>query len=380
MAKVVEELSRLVAYPTVSNRPLLALAAHLAERAEDLGFRIERFVPQDREGEGKCTVIASIGPDDADGGLVISGHMDVVPTDNQPWTSDPFVATERNGALYGRGTADMKGFLAAVSEGLVSIAAGEYRKRLVLIWTHDEEVGCLGSSQLAQAMAGQRFPRACWIGEPTEFQIQRMHPGHVAVEIEIKGRAAHSSIPELGLNAIEGAAEVVLLIRRWASDLALRRADLPEMERPTVAVNVATISGGSAINIVPDRCIVRLGYRPLPGQEPLEPWRELESRLAALGIAQPVHGHVMRVTPSMLTPVGTALQPWLTPHAKDTHCGAVTFATDGGNLAKLGMQPLVFGPGSISVAHQADEHVLIRDLIRTVDIVETVVRRACCAP
>jgi acetylornithine deacetylase len=377
MERVVEELGRLVAYPTVSNRPLLELAAHLAQRAEDLGFSIERFVPPGPMGQGKCTVIAAMGPDDAPGGLVMSGHMDVVPTDNQPWSSDPFQVVEREGRLYGRGTADMKGFIAATYEGLARIARSAYQKRLVLIWTHDEEVGCMGSAAMVQAMEGRAFPTACWIGEPTEFHIQRMHPGHVGVEIVVGGRAAHSSRPELGLNAIEGASQVIEAVRAWAADLAQRRADLPEMERPTVAVNVAEIAGGTALNIVPDRCVVRLGYRQLPGQDPLALWQELEDRLHALRLPQPVQGRVLRVTPSLLTRTGTPLQPWLAPHAASEHCSAATFATDGGNLAKLGMEPLIFGPGSISVAHQADEYVPIGELVQTVDIVERVVRRAC---
>jgi acetylornithine deacetylase len=382
MARVVEELGRLVAYPTVSNRPLLELAAHLAQRAEDLGFRIERFVPPGPAGQGKCTVIAStgpedVGPEDSSDGLVMSGHMDVVPTEGQPWSSDPFRVVERQGRLYGRGTADMKGFIAATYEGLARIERSAYKKRLVLIWTHDEEVGCMGSAGLVQAMEGRPFPAACWIGEPTEFHIQRMHPGHVGVEIVVGGRAAHSSRPDLGLNAIEGAARVIEAIRAWADELAQRRADLPEMERPTVAVNVAEISGGAALNIVPDRCVVRIGYRQLPGQDPLALWHELEERLAALGLPQPVHGHVLRVTPSLLTRTGTPLQPWLTPHAATERCSAATFATDGGNLARLGMEPLIFGPGSISVAHQADEYVPTDELVRTVDMVESVVRRAC---
>ncbi|MEQ1503296.1 MAG: M20/M25/M40 family metallo-hydrolase, partial [Myxococcota bacterium] len=276
MAQVVDELARLIAFPTVSTRPVTALAAHLAEQAEALGFGIERFTPADRA--DKCTVIASIGPDD-EPGLVISGHMDVVPTEGQPWSSDPFRLVERAGAVYGRGTADMKGFIAAVNLGLARIPRDAYRRRLVLVWTHDEEIGCLGSGALADAWTGRPLPRACWIGEPTEFRIQRMHPGHVAVEIVVEGRAAHSSRPDLGLNAIEGAAAVIEVARRLGAELAARPGAFPEMERPWVTLNVAEIAGGQAVNIVPDLCTLRLGYRPLPGQDPLEVHRELAARI-----------------------------------------------------------------------------------------------------
>src|SRR5262245_43924769 len=203
---VVTTLERYVAHPTVSSQPVVALAADLATRAEDLGFRVERFV--DPNTEGKCSVVAAIGPSGTDG-LAISGHMDVVPVVGQPWTSDPFVATEKNGRLVGRGTADMKGFLAAVMTALGRIPASAYTKELVLVWTHDEEIGCLGSAGLTGWWGDRPMPTTCWIGEPTSFQVHRMHPGHVAIELVALGKAAHSSRPELGINAIEAAAEVV---------------------------------------------------------------------------------------------------------------------------------------------------------------------------
>lgn len=376
-AEVVEELSRLVAWPTVSNRPIVELAAHLAQRAEDLGFRVTRFVPAGQP--GKCSVVASIGPDDVDDGLVISGHMDVVPTEGQPWSSDPFRVEERGGQLYGRGTADMKGFLAAVTVGLARVPRDAFRKRLVLIWTHDEEVGCLGSQALVEAWSAGPMPKACWIGEPTGFRILRMHPGHVAVEVVVHGEAAHSSRPDLGVNAIEGAADVVREVRALAAELASEAApDLPEMDRPVVAVNVAEIAGGVAVNVVPDRCAVKIGYRPLPGRDPLAVWERLRERIERIGLVARWDGRVLRVTPSMYTPAGTPLEPLLDAHADDHRHGAASFATDGGNLAKLGMQPLVFGPGAIEVAHMADEHIPIADLVRAVDVVEDVVRSRCC--
>lgn len=375
MVPVVEELRRLIAFPTVSDRPLTELAAHLATRAEDAGFAVERF----EAGEvGKCTVIASIGPPDSQG-LVVSGHMDVVPTEGQPWTSDPFVLTERDGKLYGRGTADMKGFLAAVTLAVARIPRSEFRRELVLVWTHDEEVGCLGSAQLAARWTGRPLPRACWIGEPTSMRILRMHPGHVGAELDVVGQAAHSSRPDLGRNAIVAAARAVEHAARLAEELAASPADdLPEMDRPVVAFNVAQIQGGVALNVVPDRCTVRLGYRPLPGRDPEAPWDELRRRVGDELCGCRVHGRILRTTPAMLTPAGTPLEALLRPHADDPRLGAATFATDGGNLAKMGMQPLVFGPGSIEVAHKADEHVPAADLVRAVDVAEDVIRRACC--
>ena len=375
---LVDELSRLVGFPTVSDRPLIELAAHLASRAEGSGFRVERF--DDPDQDGKCTVVAHAGPREGEGGLTITGHMDVVPTEGQPWTSDPFTVTERDGRLHGRGTADMKGFIAATLAALDRIDVATLARPLALVWTHDEEVGCLGSAKLVAAWQaqGRSLPRACLVGEPTDFQILRMHPGHVAVEITVAGRAAHSSRPDLGINAIEGAARVVGQVAKLAADLAADHADLPEMERPWVAVNTATIAGGSAINIVPDRATVQIGYRPLPGMPLTQVWDRLQEQLSALDPPIAYTGRVLRRTPSMLTPTGTELQAELARHAHTDRCGAAGFATDGGNLALLGLEPLIFGPGSIDVAHKADEFVTTGALVEAVDVVEAVIRSRCC--
>lgn len=366
MSAVVDTLARLVAEPTVSSRPMEALAAYVAERCAAAGMRVERFPAP---GEGKVNLVCSAGPAGTDG-LVLSGHLDVVPVEGQPWTSDPFRLTERGDRLVGRGTADMKGFVAAVIEALPTLP--ELRRELVLVFTCDEEVGCFGSQDLVPRLAGRPLPRACLIGEPTRFRIERMHPGHVAVRITCTGRAAHSSKPDLGDNAIRKAARVVdaldQLAEDWRRDVAF--ADL--LERPFVVMNVATISGGAAINIVPDRCVVDVGFRPLPGMDEQKLVALLAERVAPWGTAE-----ALRVTPSMFTPEGTALEAVLRAYASDPRAGAVAYATDGGNLARLGMAPLIFGPGSIDVAHKADEFVDRAELERTVGVVGEIVARLC---
>lgn len=376
--RVVGDLARLVAYDSVSSRPMRGLAAHVAERCEALGMRVE--VLEDRGDPGKASVIATAGPETGDReGLVISGHLDVVPTEGQPWSSDPFVATERDGKLYGRGTADMKGFVACALNALARIDLRSLRRELSLVWTHDEEVGCLGSAQIAAKLLERRrvLPTACLIGEPTAFRIFRMHPGHVGVEVVLRGRAAHSSRPDLGSNAIVAASRAILAIEELGRELEAERGGPDEMDRPWVAVNVGNVAGGSAINIVPDRCRILIGYRHLPGMPEDEPFRRIREKIATLDLPDGWDARILRVTPSLLTRAGTSLEDDLRPHACGPGCGSATFATDGGNLAKLGLEPLIFGPGSIEVAHQADEHVAIEELVRAVDVIEGLVRRRC---
>jgi len=379
MAKgdVVDDLTELVAFDTVSHKSNEALAAWVAERCEDLGLQVTPFI--DPEHPHKRSLICRCGPADGEG-LVMSGHMDVVPTEGQPWSSDPFRVRSEGGKLFGRGTADMKGFFAATLQALRRIDAASLRHELVLVWTHDEEVGCLGAGKLVDHLlqAGVQMPSACLIGEPTDFQVLRMHPGHVVVELTIEGHAAHSSRPDLGANALEDAARAVLAARGVADRLMQERADLPEMERPWVAFNTASLHAGSAVNIVPDRAVVQFGYRPLPGMAPEEVHGRLVEAFEAAGLHCPWTASVERVTPAMLTPDGTPLQGALAEHARHHAVGACSFATDGGQLARMGLQPLVFGPGSIEVAHKADEFVPEADLRHAVDVLEAVVRRRCC--
>lgn len=376
MATVVDDLARMVAVPSVSNRPLTELAAFVAQRSEDVGFEVERF-PMPGE-PGRDNLLASIGPRGSDG-LVLSGHMDVVPTEGQPWTSDPFTLTERGGKLYGRGSADMKGFIAATLSALQRIDSKEYTRELILAWTCDEEIGCQGSRCMATEMeASQRtLPKACVIGEPTGFRILRMHPGHVSMTLEFHGKAAHSSRPDLGSNAIEAASDAVREIQALAAELEHERAFEDLLERPWVAVNVGTISGGSAVNIVPDFCTMQVGYRPVPGMDPEEVHDRIVARLSKAGLTD-FRSRIDRITPALLTHEGTPIQSTLAEHARIPGSGAASFATDGGNLSRVGAQPLIFGPGSIEVAHQADEFVERADVEHAVDVIESIIRARCC--
>lgn len=378
MPEVIETLARLVAFPTVSDRPVVEMAALLAERAEAAGLRVERF----ETSPGKVNVVASAGPAGEDG-LVLSGHMDVVPTEGQDWSSDPFTLVERDGRLHGRGACDMKGFLAAATEAVARVPVARLRRELVLVWTHDEEVGCKGSAALAGQLAGRAapLPRLAVIGEPTDFRVCRMHPGHLTLQVSCTGRPAHSSRPELGASAIRVATRALEALERLEEQLRGERAFEGMLERPWPVMNVGTIEGGAAVNIVPDRCVIRLGVRPLPGQDVDGLVARFAEAVAGVDRAARAWGggarlDVLHLAPALLTPDGTALEHLLAPHATGPAC-AVPFATDGGNLARLGVQSLIFGPGSIDVAHRPDEYVAAADLLRATSIIEELIQRRC---
>ncbi|MCP4805963.1 MAG: acetylornithine deacetylase, partial [Proteobacteria bacterium] len=367
---VVDVLARLVAEPTVSNRPLTELAAYMATRAEDQGFRVERFESE----PGKVNVVASAGPVGTDG-LILSGHMDVVPVEGQPWTSDPFVLTERGDNLLGRGSSDMKAFLAATVEGLERVDVSKLSRELVLVWTHDEEIGCVGSRILVEQLAreGRPLPKQCWIGEPTSMQVLRMHPGHVAIRVVTTGMSAHSSKPDLGKSALKEMTRVLSILEGIEEEAKGRRRLEEYLDRPYVTMNAAEIHGGSAVNMVPDRVELTFGYRPLPGDDPMEVLDTVRERVSELDASV----ELIRATQAMYTEDGTPLQGLLCPHACTPKLGAASFATDGGNFEQLGISSLIFGPGSIDVAHAPDEYVPRASLVQAVDIVEQVVRSRC---
>ncbi|HJN75099.1 MAG TPA: acetylornithine deacetylase [Myxococcota bacterium] len=367
-----ELLGALVGMETISNRPITEAAALMATRAEDQGFQVELF--EDDQDAGKVNVVCSAGPRTGEG-LILSGHMDVVPVEGQPWSSDPFRLTERDGRLYGRGTSDMKAFLAATVEGLERIELSKLRSELVLVWTHDEEIGCVGSRELVRrlALSGRVLPRTCWIGEPTDFQVFRMHPGHVAMKVTTRGLSAHSSKPDLGRSALKEMARVIRVVEEIevSERRSTRYSEL--LERPYVTMNMAQIRGGVAVNLVPDMVEMTIGYRPLPGDDPVRVHDLIRDRIGDLE----ADTEILRITPAMLTAEGTPLQHLLCEHASTTKLGAASFATDGGNFEELGISSLIFGPGSIDVAHAPDEYVSIAALSKAVDVVEAVVRRSC---
>jgi acetylornithine deacetylase len=373
---VVSLLKELIAHSTVSHQPVDGIAALLAERAEDAGGAVDLI----ETSPGKVNVIARFGPTGTDG-LVISGHMDVVPTIGQAWSSDPFALSERQGKLFGRGTSDMKGFLAAISVAIRRMRTDRLTRELVLIWTHDEEVGCQGSHALIGKDLGP-LPSQAWIGEPTNFQMCRMHPGHTTVAIHCTGRAAHSSRPSLGVNAIHLAGRVLAQLEGLSETWTKDRRFEDHLDSPFTVMNVGEIKGGAAVNIVPDSCTLRVGIRPLPGDLAKHRVKQIREILRpvkqhARFLGGDIEVEVEHTAPALLTAEGSPLERHLCPHASTPLATAAPFATDGGNLQDMGIASIVFGPGSIDVAHRADEYIEGTELLKCVQIAEAVIAHSC---
>jgi acetylornithine deacetylase len=386
-----ELLGRLVGFPTVSTGPNAPLVDWIADYLDRPGIRITR---QEGPEPGKVNLIAEAGPEPESpkdrSGLTLSGHLDVVPAKPEGWLSDPFELTEREGNLYGRGSADMKGFCAlAVNRLAAAAGGGAPSARLALLLTFDEELGCLGAHHFARHWPGDRpLPRSLLVGEPTELRVVRMHKGHMTVKVLIRGKSAHTGSPHLGINAIRAAAAVLgsveSLRREWEEARTEHAGHFSEVPFPVLAVS--GIRGGEAKNIVPPRCDIDIGIRLMPGMTSDEAVKRVQRAVGGAMATPELEGPAGR--PSAEVVAGDESPPLLTPDDALLHralCDlmgqrrslGVPYATDGGWLATAGYDCVIWGPGTIDVAHQPNEYLPVAELRRGGELLDRLVHLLC---
>jgi acetylornithine deacetylase len=374
-----EQLARLVAFDTTSRNSNLPLADCLCDYLDRPGIRIERNPSADSR---KTNVVAWIGPQPSGDrrGLVLSGHMDVVPAEEEGWRSDPFTLTDEGDRWVGRGACDMKGFVALAANLAAEARTERWRAPLVLLFTYDEEVGTLGAKRLTESFpAAAMLPRNAIIGEPTELRVARTHKGHFKMRVVLHGVAAHSGYPHLGVNAIEPAGRVTVALSRLRRELEAEPALHGELfpEIPYVPLNVGTIHGGSAINVVPDRCAVELGARPMPGVASEELIERVSRAVREAAAPFEPEIELLSDSPAMLLDETAPIHSFLCELTGQSAGASVSFATDAGWLQRLGMDCAIFGPGSIEVAHKPNEHLPKADLAAARPALERTIRRFC---
>jgi acetylornithine deacetylase len=351
-------LQDLIAFKSISGSPNTPIIDYLEAWALKLGFRCERIEhPHDPH---RANLLCWIGPPQ-EGGLMLSAHTDVVPVSGQCWESDPFILYEKNDKLYGRGTADMKGFIAAVCCALSSFDFKRLAKPLSILFTYDEEIGCKGSALCAPLLRTilPSMPEAALIGEPTDFAIIRMHAGHLTLKISAKGKGAHSSDPALGVSAIKALHKVMSGLFKLEEDLKNEVSLAEFFARPYVTLNVGIINGGSAVNIIPDEASILIGIRPLPDSSIQKIMGRINQITQAVSKDSGAQIFVVQedLAPAMITKTNTRLEQILRPYAREHKLKSVAFATDAGNLSQEGIECLIFGPGTINSAHQANEFI-----------------------
>ncbi|MEJ0036056.1 MAG: acetylornithine deacetylase [Gammaproteobacteria bacterium] len=380
----VEILERLVAFPTVSRDPNLPLINWIRNYLADHGVASQ--LVNDESGR-KANLFASIGPQEEGGGLVLSGHTDVVPIDDQHWTSDPFKLAARDSRLYARGACDMKGFIATALSRVPALTSARLSRPVHLMFSYDEEIGCLGAPRMIAA-ASERIgkPAAVIVGEPTSMRVATEHKGICTTLTRVTGVEAHSSLVHLGASAVMLAAELIEHLNGLARSFegAPRNAHAGRFTPPYTTVTVNTIRGGTAINILAAACEFGWDIRALPGEnagatrEALA--RFASSRLASLE-AQGKHCSIESKTLADVPPLeardGTAeaLAHAASNEARDST--TVAFATEGGQFQRAGWSTVVCGPGSIEQAHKPDEFIERAQLRACEAFLDRAIARQC---
>lgn len=380
--RTVELIRRLVGYDTVSHKSNLALIEFVRDYLADLG--VDSRLIHDETGK-KANLYATLGPTHKSG-LMLSGHTDVVPVEDQDWTSDPFMVSAKDGKLFGRGTCDMKSFIAVA----LALAPEFLRRDLVvpvhLAFTFDEEVGCFGARRLAQQLKDSPTrPACCVVGEPTGMRVVNGHKGRISVRCRVRGSDGHSALVDKAVNAVEAAAELVAFLKTVARRLKSEGPHDAGFDPPYTTVHTGLIRGGTALNIVPAECSFEFEIRNLPNHDPGDLVSEIKAfaEKALLPEMQAVSKETgftwdERCDIPALAPVDAGeilkLAMRLTG---DNKAGRISFGTEAGLYQRASIPTVICGPGDIAQAHKPDEYIAIDQVGRCEAFLKRLVARLC---
>lgn len=362
----IELLATLVAFDTTSSKSNLALIEFVREHLKAFGIEA-KLTPSD-DGS-KANLFATIGPQ-GDGGVGLSGHSDCVPVTGQAWSSDPFTLTERDGKLYARGACDMKGFIACVLASVPTFQATALKEPVHILISYDEEVGCTGvRPMLARLGADLPRPRLVIVGEFTNMRVIAAHKRIISYGTRVTGREAHSSMPQLGVNAIDAAAELIGELKRIAADLQAEQRDA-RFEPPYSTVVVGTIDGGTAANIVPKHCEFQWQIRSLPDADGEIAERRLAGfaktallpNMQAVSSTAAIETRRRGAVPAFNARPGSEAVRLALELSGSGHAETVPYTTEAGLFEEAHCEAVICGPGDIEQAHAADEFVSIEQL------------------
>jgi acetylornithine deacetylase len=365
----IDILARLVAFDTTSRDSNLPLIEFVEAELAKLGVAGRRAPNEDGT---KTNLFATIGPM-VEGGIVLSGHTDVVPVDGQAWTSDPFTLTARDGRLYGRGASDMKGFLALALAAAPELAKAQLARPVHLAFSYDEEVGCLGAPSMIEILARELpKPRAVIVGEPTNMEAVRGHKGISVYTVTVTGREAHSSLIHLGVSAVMAAVKLMALLTELSERLE-READPASPFRPRGAsLTIGMVEGGTAANILARECRFTFDLRCPPGLDPEAVLRDfyaaaraMDAELKARAPEAGVRIDRRSATPAFAPEIDGEAEAVARLLAGDNGPGrVVSYAAEAGQFQEAGFSTVICGPGSIDQAHQPDEYIEVSQMQR----------------
>ena len=358
----IEMIEKLVGFPTVSRDSNLDLVEFVREYLAEYG--VESHVVPNPEGT-KANLYATVGPA-VEGGVVLSGHTDVVPVDGQPWDTNPFTVTERDGRLYGRGTCDMKSFSACGLALVPEMVAAGLKRPIHFALSYDEEVGCQGApSMIAELVERLPAPRAVIVGEPSDMRLVNAHKGISGFETVVTGREAHSSQTHRGVSAVMNAARLIHFIDQMARECASRPRPESGFVPPYTTIHVGMVKGGTAGNIISRECRFVWDLRNMPDDDP-QPYVERfeaycrDEVLPEMRRIAPEADIVTRDhyrTPGLRAEPGSAADALVRALTGDNDTGVVSYGTEAGQFQEAGFSTIVCGPGSIDQAHQPNEFI-----------------------
>ena len=367
--KTKEILAELIGFPSVSSDSNIDVIHYAAQRLHDVGADVQlQFAPDGQ----KANLFATIGPA-RQGGIVLSGHSDVVPVTDQDWTHEPFLMTEQDDRLYGRGTCDMKGFIAAALAKAEDYGQRDLTRPVHFSFTYDEETGCVGAQALAEWLQERDIrPAIAIIGEPTMMQVIEGHKGCCEYTTHFHGRAGHGSMPDLGVNAVEYAVRYVSRLLELGEELKSRAPANGRFDPPWTTINTGSLTGGTIHNVIPETASVQWEFRPVQNSDFTFVKSQAEEyvRSILLPAMQSVDPAASITTEIMGEVVG--LEPADVNEARDilmeltgsNQAGVVPFGTEAGIFSALGMSVAVCGPGSIEQAHKPDEFLAVDQLVK----------------
>ena len=367
-SKAIELLKTLVGFDTTSYNSNLELIEFIQSYLSS--YDIDSTLIHDESGK-KANLYATIGRTDI-GGVMLSGHTDVVPVAGQDWDTDPFSLTESSDKLYGRGSADMKGFIALVLSRVPEMVSSELTKPIHLAFSYDEEIGCVGVQRMLDLLEHQPIkPSCCIIGEPTGMEVVIGHKGKHATRVKVRGHACHSGQSPLGVNAIDFASELIVYIRKLAHEKAQNGPFDKDYEVPYTTLHTGVVGGGTALNIVPNLCQFDFEVRHLYEENPQHLLDQIKS-FARDHLEKEMHlidsdtgfdFETLATYPGLLTDPGIEFVNYVKQLLDNNAHSKVIFGSEGGLFQKrLGIPTLVCGPGNIDQAHKANEYISLDQL------------------
>jgi len=374
---------RLIGFDTTSANSNLEMVDFLESHLKGLGMDV--LVDTGPDGS-KANLLATLGPADV-GGLMLAGHMDVVPVAGQAWRTDPFRLTVADGRMYGRGTADMKSFIVQAMAAADAMRGRKLKLPLHLAFTYDEEVGCHGARHLMNSLkeADHVMPKCAVIGEPTNFKVFRLHKGFTSARVVVTGVEGHSSKPALGANAIYQAALVIQKLMEVEEERKGHRSMEDLFEIPYTTLSAGMIEGGTAVNIIPNRCEVKFEYRTMPGEDSAYVLNQVKGYVTEVLLPEfrkqnenvNIEVEEMGRGEPMTTPAGAEIEVLALELTGGSSSSAAPYYTEGAIYNEAGIPTVICGPGEIDQAHRPNEFITGEQMQKGLPLLGRLIERVC---